>query len=196
MNILKKLTKKLIYFILTISFFITFPLNIISQENAYIIGQNDVINLTIFAGGEIQHNEELTVSSQGEINAPFIGIVKAEGLTPSQLEQMITEPLAKDFFVNPKVNISVKQSKLKIYIEGEVKSPNAYDFQPGITALNACIMAGGFSTFAAPNRTKIIRNTGNSVEIIKINLNKVKDGKIPDVELKPGDRIHVPETWL
>jgi len=173
-----------------------FPSNAITQENAYIIGQNDVISLTIFAGGEIQHNEELTVSSQGEINAPYIGIVKAEGLTPSQLEQIITEPLAKEFFVDPKVNISVKQSKLKIYIEGEVKSPNAYDFQPGITALKACIMAGGFSTFAAPNRTKIIRTMGDNVEIIKINLNKVKKGKIPDVELKPGDRIHVPETWL
>jgi hypothetical protein len=29
-----------------------------------------------------------------------------------------------------------------------------------------------------------------------MNLNKVKDGKIPDVQLKPGDRIHVPESWL
>ena len=196
MNTFKNTKRKLLCFILLISFFMFFPSNAITQENAYIIGQNDVISLTIFAGGEIQHNEELTVSSQGEINAPYIGIVKAEGLTPSQLEQIITEPLAKEFFVDPKVNISVKQSKLKIYIEGEVKSPNAYDFQPGITALKACIMAGGFSTFAAPNRTKIIRTMGDNVEIIKINLNKVKKGKIPDVELKPGDRIHVPETWL
>jgi polysaccharide export outer membrane protein len=58
-------------------------------------------------------------------------------------------------------------------------------------------MAGGFDTFAAPNRTKIIRSlTADQREIIKINLNHVKAGKIPDIELKPGDRIHVPETWL
>jgi polysaccharide export outer membrane protein len=34
------------------------------------------------------------------------------------------------------------------------------------------------------------------VEIIKINLDDVTKGKTQDIELKPGDRIHVPETWL
>jgi polysaccharide export outer membrane protein len=88
------------------------------------------------------------------------------------------------------------QAEFKIYVEGEVKSPNMYDYQPGITALNACIMAGGFNQFAAPNRTRIIRRTPEEIITIRINLEKVKDGKIPDIELQPGDRIHVPETWL
>jgi len=57
-------------------------------------------------------------------------------------------------------------------------------------------MAGGFNTFAAPNRTRIIRKKDNDIEIIKINLNDVKKGEIPDIKLKPGDRIHIPETWL
>ena len=87
-------------------------------------------------------------------------------------------------------------SASKIYVEGEVKSPGVYTYQEGLTALNACIMAGGFSKFAAPNRTRIIRQNGEKQTIIKINLNDVKDGKIPDAEIKPGDRIHIPETWL
>jgi len=183
--------------LLVISFFLSVSqITALAQEGAYIIGPNDVINITIFAGGEKQHDEEITVSSQGTINAPFIGTIKAEGLTPSELEKEIAGPLAKEYFVNPKVNVRLKGSKSKIYIDGEVKKPDAYEFQPGITALNACIMAGGFTTFAAPNRTKIVRKQGEEVEIIKINLNKVKDGKIPDIELKPDDRIHVPETWL
>jgi polysaccharide export outer membrane protein len=89
-------------------------------------------------------------------------------------------------------NLSVS----KIYVEGEVKSPGVYTYQEGLTALNACIMAGGFSKFAAPNRTRIIRQNGKKQIIIKINLNDVKDGRIPDAEIKPGDRIHIPETWL
>ncbi|MBW1849543.1 MAG: polysaccharide export protein [Deltaproteobacteria bacterium] len=139
---------------LVISFFFSFfQINAQAQENAYIIGPNDVIKITIFAGGEKQYDEEITVSSQGMINAPFIGTIKAEGLTPSELEKEITAPLSKEYFVNPKVNIRLQGSKSKIYVDGEVKKPNAYEFQPGITALNACIMAGGFTTFAAPNRT-------------------------------------------
>ena len=29
-----------------------------------------------------------------------------------------------------------------------------------------------------------------------LRLKAVGKGKTPDIELKPGDRIHVPETWL
>jgi polysaccharide biosynthesis/export protein len=277
------------------------PSAVCSQGKAYRIGPNDVIQIIIYAGGEKQIESTLTVSAQGTVNAPFIGPIKADGFTPSELEARFSEPLTKDYFVDPKVNVEIVQyrslhyyisgavkspglyemtteaslmvliakaggvlpergnlayvlrdstdavmagekvenlathkeplkidlirlldqgdmtvnpmlrpgdvvyvplkqaldlSESKVYLEGEVKNPGAYDYQPGLTALNACIMAGGFNTFAAPNRTQIIRKVNEKMEIIKINLNHVKEGKIRDVSLKPGDRIHVPETWL
>ena len=91
---------------------------------------------------------------------------------------------------------SLLLSESKIYVDGEVKKPGIYDYQPGMTAMNACIMAGGFDRFAAPNRTRIIRKEGDKHVVIKVDLDDVKEGKAPDVELSPGDRIHVPETWL
>ncbi|MBI9085352.1 MAG: SLBB domain-containing protein [Desulfobacterales bacterium] len=91
---------------------------------------------------------------------------------------------------------SMNLGESKIYVEGEVKNPGVFDFQLGLTALNACIMAGGFDKFAAPNRARIIRMEGDVQQIIKIDLNDVKEGKLSDVELKPGDRIHIPESYL
>ncbi len=272
-----------------------------AQGTAYRIGPRDVLTLTIHAGGEKQQVTRLTVSSQGMINVPFVGSLKAEGMTVSQLEDLVSRPLAADFFVNPEVNIVVSEyhslqyyisgaiaspglyemkseatlmeliakaggvstqhgniayilhqsinhvtskkenanllsnkdpvkinlknlldkgdmtqnivlqsgdvvyipaessqnlAESKIYVEGEVNKPGVYEYQEGLTALNACIMAGGFGKFAAPNRTRIIRQEGEKQIIIKIDLIDVKKGKIPDVEIKPGDRIHVPETWL
>ncbi len=273
-----------------------------AQDKAYLLGIRDVISLTIHAGGEKQHEAELTVSEEGTINVPFIGSVKAEGLTTLQLQARIAEPLAKDYFMEPEVNINVKEyhslryyisgavtnpglyematratvmkliakaggvlptrgnvayifrdsadkvlkekditkltaknknhntvdlkelldkgnvsndlllesgdvvyipleqsrdlAESKIYVEGEVKKPGVFDYRPGITALSACIMAGGFDQFAAPTRAKIIRKEGGKQLIIDIDLNKVKRGEIPDVEMKPGDLLHVPETWL
>jgi polysaccharide export outer membrane protein len=267
-----------------------------AQMEAYRIGQRDVINLTIYAGGELQNQVDLTVSEKGTINVPFIGSVSAAGRTILELENFITKPLAEAYFVNPEVNISVKEyhslqyfisgavespglyemtsratllellakaggalptrgnvayiqrksgnhsgkggsastdsikvdlKKLldqgdmsqnralesgdvvyippektlnladsKIYVGGQVKKPGLFDFQPGLTALSACIMAGGFTKFAAPNRTRVIRHKGDEKVIIKINLNNVKNGKIADLKLLPGDRIQVPETWL
>ena len=293
--------KKPVFIVFFLLFLFTSPGLIPGQGKAYRIGPRDVLSLTIYAGGEKQQEVDLTVSAQGMINVPFIGQVKAEGITAPQLEVVIAKPLAKDYFVNPEVNVlikgyhslryyisgavnspglyemtseaslmeliakaggvladrgnvayilrsstekitegddvekllstkepikvdlkglldqgdmshnpmlqsgdvvyiplekTLKMAESKIYVEGEVKSPGVYNYQPGLTAMNACILAGGFSKFAAPNRTRIIRQEGESQEIIKIDLNKVKEGNIPDIALKPGDRIHVPETWL
>ena len=301
MKIFRNIIAQLIVlFLLHLPFLIS-PHSLWAQGKAYCIGPRDVLSLTINAGGENQHQVDLTVSSQGMINVPFIGPVKAEGLTIPQLEPLIREPLAEDYFVDPEVDIFVKGyhslqyylsgavkspglyemtseatlmeliakaggvlpergniayilressnqisegkepnsllthnnpikvdlkglldkgdmshnpilqsgdvvyiplqrafslAESKIYVEGEVERPGVYDYQEGLTALNACIMAGGFAKFAAPNRTTIIRKTGDKRMKIEIDLNDVKKGKIPDPELKPGDRIHVPETWL
>jgi len=302
MNVFLKTVKTafIISFVFQI-FLLIFPQPSWSQNKAYHIGPRDILTLKIYAGGEEQREVDLTVSAKGMINTPFIGPVRAEGLTIPQLEASIIEPLARDYFVNPQVNINIKEyhnlqyyisgafktpglyemtseptlmeliakaggvlpergnrayilrsctenivkgqdienllshkkpikvdlkrlldegdmslnvilqsgdliyiplersldlAESKVYVEGEVKRPGIYHYQPGLTALNACIMAGGFDKFAAPNRTIIIRIQGEKQEAIKINLNKVKEGKIPDIELKTGDRIHVPETWL
>ena len=295
--------KRPVFFVFILLFLFTSPGLILGQGKAYRIGPRDVLTLTIYAGGELQQAVDLTVSAQGMINVPFIGAVKVEALTVPELRALITKPLAKDYFVDPDVNILIKEyhslqyyisgavhspgqyemtseaslmeliakaggllpdrgnvayilrsstekikegndvekllltkepikvdlkglldqgdmshnpmlqsgdvvyiplektlkmAESKIYVEGEVKKPGVFNYQPGLTAMNACILAGGFGKFAAPNRTRIIRQEeeGDGQEIIKIDLNKVKEGEIPDIELKPGDRIHVPETWL
>jgi polysaccharide export outer membrane protein len=268
------------------------PSAVLCQNIPYRIGPRDVITLIIYAGGEEEQKVDLTVTAHGTVNVPFVGSTKVEGLTPSELEKRIIKPLAADYFVDPKVNVRIKEyhslhyyisgavktpglyetsteaslleliakaggvvpgranvayvmrhpsegankngdpmkvdlqklldrgdmsgnlslkpgdvvyiplqesfdlAESKIYVEGEVKSPGIFNYQSGITAMNACIMAGGFDEFAAPNRTRIIRQNGGKIEVIKINLKDVKDGKIADVQLKPGDRIHVPESWL
>lgn len=260
-----------------------------SDARSYTVGPGDIISLTIIAGGVEQAKADLVVSEQGEVTLPFIGNINAAGMTLKNLEKELYIPLEKDFFVDPQVNIQIKeyhslsftisgavskpgkfeldfhpslldliaqaggvsegrggvayiirdsqgaqndpihvdlarlldegdmsqnimletndkvhiplekklnQTKTKVFVEGEIKKPGLIDFQPGLTALSACIMAGGFDKYAAPGRSWIIRLEGGKVTIIKINLDKIQEGKIPDVSLKPGDRIHIPESWL
>ncbi|MEW5801324.1 MAG: polysaccharide biosynthesis/export family protein [bacterium] len=83
----------------------------------------------------------------------------------------------------------------QVYILGRVQKPGAYEYQKGLTALNACIMAGGFEKAAAPNRTVLTRNFTGQQQILKINLDLVKEGKQQDVQLHPGDRLFVPESF-
>jgi len=90
----------------------------------------------------------------------------------------------------------LNQSASKVYVSGEVKKPDLYEYQPGLTALSVCIMAGGFAKYAAPNRTTIVRIENGEQQVIRLDLEDVIDGKISDIPLKPGDRVHVPESWL
>lgn len=270
------------------------------RTDTYHIGPRDVLTVSIHAGGVEQEKVVVTVSEHGKINVPFIGSVTAQGLTLAELETAIQGPLELDYFVDPQVNVQVKeyhsisffisgavkkpgqyemtsatnflelvaraegllnergsiayvlrethginteedvkkaiknnatikvdltrlldegdmshnislvpgdiiyvpratklnQSVYKIYVEGEVKKPGVYDYQPGMTAMAACVLAGGFDKYAAISRAKIVRNENGKQEIIKVNLEKVQDGRTPDIPIKPGDRIHIPETWL
>ena len=53
-----------------------------------------------------------------------MGSVKAEGLTVSQLERSITEPLAADYLVDPEITIAVNEyHSLQYYISGAVGAP-------------------------------------------------------------------------
>ncbi|MBT3260457.1 MAG: polysaccharide biosynthesis/export family protein, partial [Deltaproteobacteria bacterium] len=70
-----------------------------ARGKAYIVGARDVLSITIYAGGELQQEVDLTVSAKGIINAPFVGAIKAVGLTLPRLEERIPRPLANDYFV-------------------------------------------------------------------------------------------------
>jgi protein involved in polysaccharide export with SLBB domain len=81
-----------------------------------------------------------------------------------------------------------------IWLEGEVQNPGQVFYQEGLTAFQACIRAGGLTGLAAPNRAKISRKTPDGkIEIIRVPLKGIRKGKKPDVPLKPGDRITVPQ---
>ena len=58
--------------------------------------------------------------------------------------------------------------------------------------INACIMAGGFTDYAALKKVTVIRSNGKRPKIFKLDLNKVQAGKADDLVLRPGDRIDVP----
>jgi len=148
--------KKTVIIAFIVSFLIQLSLFLITSPSLsqnqtsgkdYLIGSQDTLALVIYAGGEKQQEIDLTVSAQGIINVPFVGAVKASGLPINKLEERITEALAKDYFVKPRVHISLKgkgyQSlKHQVSVEGEIKRPGVYDYQRGMTVLDACIMHG------------------------------------------------------
>ncbi len=162
----------------------------------YPIGPGDILQVSIYAGGEKQEDFTAEISPQGMMTSPLLGELTIGGLTAFEITQKMTKILERDFFVKPQVLVIVKESGRKIYVMGEIKKPGAYSVQNGLTALNACILAGGFTDFASPGRAKVTRLENGTTRTIEINLGKVQEGKMEDLVLQAGDRIDVPQRCL
>ncbi|MCP4024351.1 MAG: polysaccharide export protein, partial [Desulfobacteraceae bacterium] len=168
----------------------------------------NIMDLIANAGGVLPERGNLAYILRG---------ISSQRLDPNSMEMNLakTEPIKVDLLKlldegDMSENLKLKsgdtiyiplgnklnQATTKVYVQGKVKKPGIFDYQPGLTALTACILAGGFDKFAASNRVTVVRQTDEGQDTIKINLKKVQTGDLPDLPLHPGDRIHVPESWL
>jgi polysaccharide biosynthesis transport protein len=82
-----------------------------------------------------------------------------------------------------------------VYVMGEVVKPGVYSQPEALSLLKLVTLAGGFTKFAAPGRSTLIRRDGDKKVLMKVDLKDImKDPKAnEDISLRPGDVLIVPE---
>ncbi len=83
-----------------------------------------------------------------------------------------------------------------VYVVGAVNAPKLVVYREGMTLLEAILDAGGFSKFASPNDTRIVRRLEGQEQVIKVKAKKlIRDGDLQqNVVLQGGDLIIVEES--
>jgi len=109
--------------------------------------------------------------------------------------------LSQNIILKPEDVVVVPTSpKNAVFVMGEVRNPGTIPLEPegGYTILQLLARAGGFSQFAKPSRTVIIREEGSGKQIIPVDVQKIIDNPqgAKDVVLKPGDVVFVPQGGL
>jgi polysaccharide biosynthesis/export protein len=158
----------------------------------YRIGPEDVLAISVWQNDDISRT--VPVRPDGMISLPLLNDVKAGGLTPEQLRDVLTERLA-EYIPNVEVSVIVTQVKsFKISVLGGVVNPTRYTFQERTTVLEALAQAGGLQEFAARNRIVVIRKQGNTTQRLPFNYDKAvtENGEAENFNLQPGDVIVVP----
>jgi polysaccharide export outer membrane protein len=89
--------------------------------------------------------------------------------------------LDKNIFVRPNDTIFVTEAA-KVFVTGEVRSPGAITFAPGMTVRKAIYTAGGFTADASQGRLRVVREVEGKTKEDKIGL---------DEPVQPGDTIIV-----
>lgn len=135
-----------------------------AQQDAteYRLGSGDLIKITVF--GQSDLSVETRLSNVGIIRYPFLGDIKLVGKTVNQIEELIDKGLRGDYLVNPSVSVTVVEYR-PFFIDGEVKQPGGYPYQPGLSVDKAAALAGGYTERANTDGDIIIRRNVQGREI-------------------------------
>jgi len=169
----------------------------------YALGPGDVLRITIYGHGDLP--QEVVLSSDGSFTYPFIGQVRAAGLTVSQLTAAMARRLEEGYLVAPQITIAVTQySSQQVYVLGAVKSPGVHTLKHDTTLLELISVAGG-PTQEAGAEVILVRakeqeeakSTGkskSSTEAIRVNLEKLLAGEVAQrIEIERGDTVYIPK---
>ena len=164
--------------------------DIVTDNDKYVIGPEDVLD--IFVWKEESLTKTVPVRIDGNISLPLVDDVQASGLTPLQLKEELTKKL-RGFVDNPTVTVTVKEANsYRVFISGEVKQPGIVHIRSEVTLVNLIIMVGGFTEWANKRKILIITKENGKEKRITANYNKIIDGDIPDIVIKPGDTVIIP----
>lgn len=162
------------------------------DSDQYVIGPEDVLYIHVWK--EEALTRTIPVRMDGKISLPLIQEIKAAGITPVQLKEVLTRKL-KEFIENPIVSVTViEANSCKVYIMGQVKNPGVFRLRSETTVLQIIPMAGGFTEWANQRKILIVRKEDGREKRITVNYKKITGGGNPgsNVTLKAGDTIVVP----
>jgi polysaccharide export outer membrane protein len=156
----------------------------------YLIGPEDVLHVSVWDNKDL--TLDVTVRPDGKISLPLIQDVQAEGLTASELSDVIHQKLLP-FILEPQVAVIVTQVNApKVFVMGNVTRPGPYPLRSDMSVLQAISVAGGFTPFASQKNIKVVRNIRGKQEVRKVNYFDIIDDGSGNYLLKPGDMIVVP----
>ncbi len=171
-------------FILLLAFmFLVFSTSADAQTE-YKFGAGDKIKIQVL--GEPDMTIETLVSDSGTISYPFLGAIKVQGMTAAELEKFVTDTLKGPYLVDPIVTVSLLQYR-NFYVNGWVKIPGGYPFQPGMTVRKAIALAGGFNERADRENIVVVPGKTPDATPAKVTLSAL---------VTPGDVITVKRSFF
>jgi polysaccharide export outer membrane protein len=178
----------------------TVTTNAVTAPSGYILSANDQVAVEVFGEDDLRTSGRL--NAEGNLSLPLLGSVHLAGLTLTQATTRVTELYARDYLINPKVNVMlVSYAKRRFTVLGQVNRPGSFEMPDGsptgIDLLEAVAMAGGYTRIAAPERITVRRQGPNGDEILKVDgkrLARGTGGTQSSFKVRPGDTITVGES--
>ena len=168
----------------------------------YTVGPQD--RLSIMVVDEPILTRVVTVGSDGSFDYPYIGLVKAGGVSLRAIQQDITARLKEKYLRNPQVSIEVETYRSQVvYVWGQVRSPGAVTLMGNMNLTEALAKAGS-PTPDAGSYIEINRKPRQvpgsdqgapaKPEPERVSMADLQSGRAQGIILSDGDTIFVPKA--
>ena len=166
----------------------------------YVIGPEDVLTVTVF--NEPSLSGRFRVENDGQFNYPFLGRVRAGGVTLSDVAATLKTKLADGYLRNPQVTVDVDQFRSQsVFVMGEVRSPGKYVLSGTVSLLEVLAQAGSTTALAGPEVVVLHPKTpvagavslaapGDS-EVLHVNMREIESGRMSKNVADPRRRHHL-----
>ena len=163
--------------------------------SSYVVGAPDVLLIHILPDPVIER--EVRVRPDGMISVDLVGDVQAAGRTPLEIANQIQSEIGR-FKRDAAVSVTVVSSPSQfVTIFGEVVRPGIFPLETETRISEAIGRVGGPTRFAAMNRVRLIRTTGDKTTIIDVNLGDIQKGDLStNYVVREGDMVVLPPSVL
>ena len=169
-------------------------LNIPTPLN-YRLGAGDEVIIDVWGSNEATIRQ--TISPDGFINIPNLGVVTLNGMTVREAEQYLRKKLAQIYPVDGEDAASDFKLTLgnirtiQVSVTGEVVVPGTYSISSLSNIYNALYCAGGVNDLGSLRKVQLVRN-GKQKAVVDL-YDFILNGVLPDgLTLEDGDVINVP----
>ena len=125
----------------------------------YRIGPGDVLEIEVFGNPDLSRSP--IVQTNGVVALPLVGDVPVAGLTVREASARLTGLLARDYLVNPQVEVRVKEYQSQfVTLTGEVNAPGRRPLRSAQTRLIDVLVEAGGLTARASGEIVLTRSEG------------------------------------
>jgi polysaccharide export outer membrane protein len=161
----------------------------------YRLGAGDVLEVIVFGNDDLSRTT--TVQTTGSISLPLLGEVPVAGLTVAEAKQKLTSLLARDFLVNPQVEMKIKEYQSQfVTVLGEVNSPGRKGLRGRTRLIDVLVDSGGF-TPRASGEVSITRAEGTfdgGASVLRLRFGSASPSAIDQINmeqvLRNGDVVN------
>lgn len=167
------------------------PFSSVPTDDAYVLGSGDVLTVDVL--GRAEFKTQAQVQTDGTIQLPFLGTVKAADMSVLKFRETVRDALKKGgYYADPIVNVAVSNYASRyVIVLGDVGRPGMVPVDRNYRVSEILAQVGGPRDSGSDYLT-LRRVTG---EEIKLDIRELATGSTDqDPFVKPGDKLFVPKA--